>query len=187
MAHVFICHVEEDKELVGALADGLMAAGVGAWYHERDSYPGVSYLRQTSEALSTSSAIILVISSAAFANPYQMRREIIQAFEEHKEFVPILADVTVDEFKSRQPEWHSVTSGATAVRLPQGGISEPLPRLIRGLQALGAVERSDAMRDMRPASADVPQSATKSSTSEAELRTKTIAAGPRPDEQHPTR
>jgi len=51
MSHIFISHVEEDKEVVALLAQELEAAGYQTWYYTRDSLPGSSYLVQTERAL----------------------------------------------------------------------------------------------------------------------------------------
>jgi type III secretion system-like peptide-binding chaperone/TIR domain-containing protein len=140
MADVFICHVEENEQLAAALAEGLEKAGVSCWYYERDSYPGPSYLVQTGDAIESCKAVVVLISSAAFETPLQMRSEIIQAYEAGKSFVPLLVDVTVPEFHERQPEWRRVIGSATAVRVPEGGASALMERLLKGLRSLGISE-----------------------------------------------
>jgi TIR domain len=142
MADVFICHVEEDEPLVTALARGLEAAGVTTWYFERDSDPGPSYVLQTGEAIDTCTAVIIIISSAALSHPSQMRSEIVQAYEGEKAFLPVLADVTLEEFQQRQREWRRMLASATAVRIPENGISSIMPRLLRGLRGLGIAAAS---------------------------------------------
>lgn len=46
MADIFISYVEEDGDVAAELARGIEDAGYSAWYHERDSVPGPSYLIQ---------------------------------------------------------------------------------------------------------------------------------------------
>jgi hypothetical protein len=144
MADVFICHVEEDEALATALAEGLEASGVTTWYYERDSNPGPSYLLQTGEAIDSCTAMVLVISSKALSRPRQMHTEIYQGFEKEKAFVPILTDITLIEFQQRQPEWSRMVASATAVRVPEIGVSAIMPRLLRGLRDLGIAAGSAA-------------------------------------------
>src|SRR5579872_3152550 len=54
MSYVFISHVEEDQDIAYHIAVGLEEAGFKAWYYERDSIPGPSYLTQILDAIQES-------------------------------------------------------------------------------------------------------------------------------------
>jgi hypothetical protein len=135
-AHVFISHVEEDESVARELAHGLEAAGYAAWYYERDSAAGASYLVQTREAIVTAAAVVLLVSVDSLSS-HQVTKEVVRAHESHKPIVPLLLDVTDAEYKRRQPEWEEAIGAATSVAVPDAGVSAILPRVLRGLQALG--------------------------------------------------
>jgi hypothetical protein len=61
MSHVFISHVEEDQPLAQRIAEYLKTQHYRAWYYERDSVPGVSYLIQTGEAIQCAVAVLLIV------------------------------------------------------------------------------------------------------------------------------
>lgn len=65
MPHVFISHVEEDKDVALSLAKGIEDAGFATWYYERDTIPGPTYIEQTSCAIRDSRAVLLVLSRAS--------------------------------------------------------------------------------------------------------------------------
>ena len=62
MSYVFISHVEEDQEIARQIAASLEEAGFKAWFYERDSIPGPSYLTQILDAIQESAAVIVVIT-----------------------------------------------------------------------------------------------------------------------------
>ena len=77
---VFISHVEEDAEIASAIAKRLENNNYRAWYYERDSVPGPSYIVKIGEAIKQSQAFILVISPhSLFSN--QVQAEVIAAHE----------------------------------------------------------------------------------------------------------
>src|SRR5262249_60005052 len=103
MRQVFISHVEEDKSSAEQIARGLEEAGYTTWYYERDSLPGLSYLIQISQALKQAQAVVLIISQDALGS-LQVTSEVVQAYESRKPFMPVLRDITHDEFQRRQPD-----------------------------------------------------------------------------------
>jgi hypothetical protein len=60
---IFISHVEEDASLALEIAQALEDSGFLAWYYERDTVPGRSYLLQIGDAIDSCHAVILLISS----------------------------------------------------------------------------------------------------------------------------
>ena len=81
MSHIFISHVEEDKDVVVQLAQELEAAGYQTWHYTRDSLPGSSYLVQTERAIEQSQAVVVVISQHTLQAPLQITPEIVRAHE----------------------------------------------------------------------------------------------------------
>src|SRR5262245_21803228 len=88
MSRGFISHVAEDRALAMRLAQGLEAAGYTTWYYERDSLPGASYLDQILHALDRSVAVVVLVSPAALAS-WQVDKEIVQAHERGRPFLPL--------------------------------------------------------------------------------------------------
>ena len=136
MSHVFISHVEEDQLLAQHIAEYLEAQGYRAWYYERDSVPGVSYLIQTGEAIQRAVAVLLIVSPDAIGS-YQITKEIVRAHENGKSFIPVLRDISHAEMQTREPEWREALGAAASVRIPPTGLDAILPRIVAGLQFLG--------------------------------------------------
>lgn len=136
MADIFISYVEEDASLVIAIAQTLERRGYTAWYYERNSLPGTSYLLQIGEAIDACSAVILLISSHSLSS-FQVTQEVIRAYESKKPFLPLLVDISHAEFQQRQPEWRAALGAAVTLRIPPEGIHKLVPQLTKGLAALG--------------------------------------------------
>ena len=136
MADIFISYVEEDSNLAIDIAHAMESMGFLTWYYERDSMPGRSYLLQVGDEIDACRAVILLISSHSLGS-YQVRQEVIRAYESNKPFIPLLIDVSHSEFQTRQPEWRAALGAAASLRIPQEGITRIIPQLTRGLAALG--------------------------------------------------
>ncbi|MBI2361813.1 MAG: SUMF1/EgtB/PvdO family nonheme iron enzyme [Elusimicrobia bacterium] len=157
MPHIFISHVEEDQGVAIEIAAGLEAAGYAAWYYERDSLPGKSYLLQTGEAVEAASAVILIISPKSVLSN-QVTKEVVRAHETGKPFIPVLHGISHAEFQKRQPEWREAVGSAASVQVPPDGARTILPRLLGGLRALdGGARREPAAPP--PAAAPLPEAA----------------------------
>lgn len=145
MSHVFISHVAEDQDAAVALAAGLEAAGITAWYYERDCAPGASYLLQTGKAIEECAAVILLISTRSVGSS-QVTKEVVRAHEADKHFIPVLCDLSHPEFQKRQPEWREALGSAVAVSIPPEGAAALIPRILVGLKTLGIASRKTASR-----------------------------------------
>src|SRR5262245_55942467 len=121
MADIFISYVEEDARLAIEITQILEGRGFTAWYYERDSIPGRSYLLQISEAIHACSVVILLISSHSIVS-YQVTAEVIRTYESNKPFLPLLVDISHAEFMQRQPEWRAALGAVVYLRIPPEGI-----------------------------------------------------------------
>lgn len=110
--------------------------GYTCWYFERDSIPGVPYLKQVGEAIEGCRAIVVVISSASLGSQ-QVTNEVVRAHEHGKAFVPLLVDISHTEFQARQPIWRQAIGAASSVILPPEGTSAIVAKIVSGLKALG--------------------------------------------------
>jgi hypothetical protein len=133
---VFISHVEEDGAVALELADALEAAGYSTWCYERDTIPGPSYLLQTSRAIESSRAVVVLISPDSLGS-HQVTSEVVRAHEEVKPFIPLLIGISREEFSVRQPEWREAIGSAATLELPAAGVGVVAPRIVEGLAALG--------------------------------------------------
>jgi hypothetical protein len=133
---VFVSHVEEDGPVALQLADALEAAGYSTWTYERDTIPGPSYLLQTSRAIESSRAVVVLISPDSLGS-HQVTSEVVRAHEEVKPFIPLLIGISREEFSVRQPEWREAIGSAATLELPVGGVAAVAPRIVEGLAALG--------------------------------------------------
>lgn len=143
MAEVFISYVQEDGDVARQIADGLEAAGYAVWYYERDSLPGHSYLEQILEVIDQARAVVVILSPAALGSP-QVNIEISEAHVAGKRFVPLLHGMSYATLTSRQRPWTMMFGTAVAAPIPAGGAEELLPRLVRGLRALGVAPPDSA-------------------------------------------
>jgi hypothetical protein len=136
MKQIFISYVEEDSDVVRAIAAGLEQAGFSTWYFERDSIPGADYLWQTGENIEQALVFLLLISPASIGSR-QVTSEVVRAHECAKPFLPVLRDFTHAEFQQRQPVWRQAVGAAASVRIPAKGVSAILSNLIAGVRNLG--------------------------------------------------
>jgi hypothetical protein len=139
-SHIFISHVVEDAGIAAEIANGLEKAGYKAWYYERDSVGGLSYLLQTMQAIERSQAVILLISPNSLSSN-QVTKEVVRTHEAGKPFIPLLYGISHVEFQQRQPEWREAIGSATSISIPKEGVSKVLPRIIDGLARLGAKKK----------------------------------------------
>ncbi|HET6816324.1 MAG TPA: toll/interleukin-1 receptor domain-containing protein [Mycobacteriales bacterium] len=135
-ADVFISHVEEDSRVARQIGEALNAVGYSTWLYETDAVPGPSYLLQTANAIEGSRAVIVLISADSLGSN-QVTAEVVRAHEATRPFLPVLIGISHAEFASRQPEWREAIGAATTIAMPGRGISEVLPRIVDGLEALG--------------------------------------------------
>jgi hypothetical protein len=82
------------------IAHAIERMGFTAWYYERDTVPGRSYLLQIGEEIDACRAVILLISSHSLGS-YQVTQEVIRAYESNKPFIPLLIDSSSGEIRGR--------------------------------------------------------------------------------------
>src|SRR5438105_15876414 len=137
MSYVFISHVEEDADTARELAIGLEEAGYIAWFYERDSLPGPPYVTQILQAIAQSAVVIVLVSSATLGS-WQVDRDIFHAFKTEKAMIPVLIGITHEELRNRHREWVLMFGAATSLSLPPDSVSAFIPRLVQGLNSMGA-------------------------------------------------
>jgi hypothetical protein len=136
MAQIFISYEKSDNKLAEEISRGLEAGGFTTWYYRRDALPGPSYLDQTGEAVDQCQAVLVILSPHSIMSD-QITPEIVRAHEMHKRFVPVLCDMTHEEFQSRRKEWRQALGAATSITVPPEGVAGIISKLCAGLRALG--------------------------------------------------
>ena len=154
MSDVFISYAEEDLPVAREIADGIEAAGYTTWYYDRDSLAGIRHFDQTSRQIEQSRAVLLLISPRSI-NAHQVDSEVTYTHEMGGVFVPILCELSHEEFRELKPTWVRCLMAATAIRIPAEGVRAILPRIVGGLEALGIEpKRREKLLEAADASAE---------------------------------
>lgn len=132
----FVSYAEEDGALARTIVRELEARGYGAWYFQRDSTTGLSYLEEVARAIKESNAVLVIISPDSMRSR-QVTNEIVMAHEEEKPFLPLRWQISHDDFKKTQPGWRVALGGSTTLEIPAEGPVSIMGRIEAGLVALG--------------------------------------------------
>lgn len=133
---IFISYVEEDGAVAHEIAAGLESQGYSSWYYERDCPAGADYFEETFKAISDCEAMIVLISPRSLPSD-QVTREIVRAVEASKATLPLLLEISHDDFTRRRPGWKQAMAAANATRIPPDRIPTIIPALVAGLSAKG--------------------------------------------------
>jgi hypothetical protein len=151
---IFVSYVEEDGDVAHEIAKHLEAHGYSSWYYERDCPAGADYFEETFKAISDCEAMAIIISPRSLPSD-QITREIVRAVEANKATLPLLLDLTHDEYAHRRPGWKQAMAAANATRLRAKEIPGIIPALVAGLNAKGIKPHPGAAVPAAPSS---PQS-----------------------------
>jgi serine/threonine protein kinase len=100
----YIAHVAEESLLARQLGRGLEQKGYASWYYGRDAIPGIPFSNQSSAAMERSQAVALLVSRAA-VRAADFRREIEYAHRIARPMLPLLVDISREEFEQVAPAW----------------------------------------------------------------------------------
>jgi hypothetical protein len=73
---VFLCHSAEDKAAVRVLYHRLKSSGIEPWFDEFDLLPGQEWDREIGNAVRSSDAVLICLSSASVNKTGYIQREI---------------------------------------------------------------------------------------------------------------
>lgn len=132
----FLCHVSEDSIFARHLANRLRDLGYSSWYYQRDAIPGLSLFAQTDDAIRHSSISIILISRAATEST-DLAREIQQAHRVGTALVPVLVDLSLQEFEAIQPMWRTILGPIAKIESERNGIDTLAERIQAAAEALG--------------------------------------------------
>lgn len=139
---VFLSYVEEDGDVAHALAEGLEAHNYSTWYYERDCPAGADYFEETYKAISDCDAMLVLISPRSLPSD-QITREIVRAVEGSKATLPLLLELSHDEYAKRRPGWKQAMAASNATRISAEKVPAIIPNLIAGLNAKGIRAEND--------------------------------------------
>ncbi|MBL8814176.1 MAG: protein kinase [Planctomycetaceae bacterium] len=113
---ICLCHVADDSLDLRRIAGRLEEVGLSTWYYQRDALPGVSFVRQLTEAIKRSRAVLLLISPASLSSDY-FASEVSEAAQRRRVIVPLLSGISREEFESRQPVWRPLLGASPTLEL----------------------------------------------------------------------
>lgn len=92
---VFLSHTTENQAWVEWVADQARAVGVIPYLAERDHQPGTYHAEKIRHAISESSAVLVLMTEAAFSSQY-VSQEIGAALQEHRLVVALVDPILHD-------------------------------------------------------------------------------------------
>lgn len=151
MTHVFISSVDADALLALAVSDRLRAAGYITWHYKHQEVPGANFLQAIGKAIDTSDIVLVLITPSTLASEH-VDREIVEALNARKHFLPVLVGISYDELRLRRREW-AIAFGATAsLLLAPEAMAQAVSHITQALQALGVAPNgtAHAIGDLSP-------------------------------------
>ncbi len=133
LLNFFICHAAEDSIFARQLSVQLESLGYSAWYYQRDALPGLSLLSQTDAAIRRSATCVLLISRSSIESA-DFAREIQQAHRVGCALIPVLIDLSLQEFESLQPIWRTILGPIAKLEINRAD-AEPLATRIHAAAA----------------------------------------------------
>ena len=132
----YVCHGAEDSIFTRQIAKELEQFGYTSWYYQRDAIPGLSLLAQTDQAISHASICLILISRASIEST-DIAREIQQAHREGIALVPVLLDLSLQEFEVIEPMWRTILGPIAKIEANRNEVSLLAQRIHASAVALG--------------------------------------------------
>ncbi len=125
---VFLSYASADSEIALHLSSRAESNNLQAWYYERDSVPGPSYLRQIVDAIDNATAVVVIISHNSL-NSTQVASEVVRSFEAGKRIVALLVDVQRENLREF-PELDQSLALATLISADRSDLASATDRAI---------------------------------------------------------
>ena len=100
----YIAHVAEESLVARRLSDDLERRQYTCWFYGRDAIPGVPFGNQSRSAIERSQAVVLLVSRPAMRSA-DFAREIEHAHRITCPILPLLVDISREEFEKLAPSW----------------------------------------------------------------------------------
>ncbi len=134
-----ITETQTESFVAKVLAAALEAEGYRAWFYQRDALPGIPLARQVRDSLRTTRVSLLLISRQSFGSQ-AFADEVMEANQLGRSFLPILIDMSLEEFEGHPPAWRAALGSATVIEYRRSNVASVVQRLCRSLEVFG-VER----------------------------------------------
>ena len=138
---IHISETSSESLIARRLADAFESQGYVTWYYQRDALPGIPLGRQVYESLQSTRAAVLLISRSALSS-HDFAEEVMSAQRLGRTCLPILIDMSLEEFDSHQPIWRPALGTAVAIELDRDDINKTLVRIQAAITQLGIKPRN---------------------------------------------
>lgn len=135
MADIFVSCAKNDEEIAEKLRAELEAAGYSTWYYKYNNLPGINYVVQITEAIANSEVFLLIISPDSI-NSHQVNKEVTNAHEANKPFIPVLYKLSEESLQQNKPDWKFAFNASHTIELPLPDIKEAIPQITSGITRL---------------------------------------------------
>jgi serine/threonine protein kinase len=149
----YISHVADESVISRRLGQQLERQRYSCWFYGRDAIPGVPFGSQMATAMERSQAVLLLISRSAVRN-LDFQREIEHAHRVGCPILPLLIDLSREEFEKLAPAWRRMLGASPLIEYRHADqLSDVLGRLLESAELLGiAVDESLAVPSAEPPS-----------------------------------
>ena len=133
----YVAHVAEESFLAKQLAIELERKQYSCWFYGRDAVPGIPFATQSVEAVERSQAVILLISRSAI-HSIDFAREIEHAHRITCPMLPLLIDLSREEFVKIAPAWCRMLGTSPTIEYRRvDGVATLLDRIEAAGEMLG--------------------------------------------------
>ena len=133
---IHIAETSTESLVARRLARELESHGYQTWYYQRDALPGIPLSRQAEDSLQATRAALLLISRTSLAST-EFAGEVMAASRLGRACLPILVDMSLEEFDSHQPIWRPALGTAGIIELDRDDIKKTAERVISAVVKLG--------------------------------------------------
>lgn len=120
MANAFVSYAVQDPDFVAEMVAIVEREGYRLWHFERDSMPAGLSLEGISKPIESCDFVLLLVSSASL-DSYHVTKEVEDAYEKRKRFLPVLLDVAPGDSTRLELVWSAALGTTAHVRLTAGG------------------------------------------------------------------
>lgn len=133
----YLAHVAEESILARQIGAGLERKGYLSWFYGRDAIAGVPFSSQAKGAIERSQAVVLLISRAAMRSG-DFEREIDHAHKIQCPMLPLVVDISREEFEKLAPAWCSTLGKSPMIEYHRSEpLGELLERIVASAETLG--------------------------------------------------
>jgi hypothetical protein len=127
----YIAHVAEESLLARQLGEALRRRRYTSWLYGRDALPGVPFSTQSKAAIERSQAVVLLVSRPAM-RAGDFEREIEHAHRIGCPILPLLVDISREEFEKLAPAWRARLGASPIIDYRR---TQPLEEIVERIAA----------------------------------------------------